>query len=82
MLGAREMQWFFDHYEPDPADRENPEISPLRAATSRDLPPAIVVVAELTPARRGRGLRAALEEAGVAVSLHRYPDDAQPSSRS
>ena len=77
LLGAREMQWFFDHYEPDPARRENPEVSPLRAANLRGVAPAIVVAAGYDPlhdeviayARR-------LEEAGVPMSLHRYPDDA------
>ena len=49
LLGAREMQWFFDHYEPDPARREDPEISPLRAASLRGVPPAIVVAAGYDP---------------------------------
>ena len=77
LLGAREMQWFFDHYEPDVARRANPEVSPLRAASLRDVPPAIVVVAGYDPLHdEVIAYAQRLEEDGVAVSLHSYPDDA------
>jgi acetyl esterase len=77
LLGAREMEWFFDHYVADPAQRSNPEVSPLRAERLDGLPPAIVVAAGYDPlydevvayARR-------LEEAGVPVTVHDHPDDA------
>jgi len=51
MLGTAEMAWFFDQYVPNAADRENPEVAPLRAADLSGLPPAIVVVAEYDPLR-------------------------------
>jgi len=77
LLGAREMQWFFDHYEPDVARRANPEVSPLRAASLRGVPPAIVVVAGYDPLHdEVIAYAQRLEEEGVAVSLHSYPDDA------
>lgn len=43
-LGAREMQWFFDHYCPDPDARATPSVSPLRDADLSGLPPTVVVV--------------------------------------
>ena len=77
LLGTREMAWFFDHYVADPAHRGDPEVSPLHGPSLRGVPPAIVVAAGYDPlydevvayAQR-------LEEDGVPVSLHRYPDDA------
>lgn len=77
LLGAREMQWFFEHYVPDPARREDPEVSPLRAASLRNLPPAIVVAAGYDPLHdEVMAYAQRLEADGVPVSLHRYPDDA------
>jgi acetyl esterase len=75
MLGTKEMAWFFDQYLPNPADRENPDVAPLRAADLSGLPPAIVVVAEYDPLRDD-GLRYGerLGAAGVDVTLLRYED--------
>ena len=75
MLGTKEMAWFFDQYLPNPADRENPDVAPLRAADLSGLPPAIVVVAEYDPLRDD-GLRYGerLGAAGVDVTLLRYDD--------
>jgi acetyl esterase len=75
MLGTAEMAWFFDQYVPNAADRENPEVAPLRAADLSGLPPAIVVVAEYDPLRDD-GLRYGehLGAAGVDVTLLRYDD--------
>ena len=75
MLGTKEMAWFFDQYLPNPADRVNPDVAPLRAADLSGLPPAIVVVAEYDPLRDD-GLRYGerLGAAGVDVTLLRYDD--------
>lgn len=40
------MAWFWDHYAPDPIGRAHPDASPLRAITTSNLPPAIVLTAE------------------------------------
>jgi acetyl esterase len=77
LLGAREMEWFFDHYVPDRARRESPEVSPLRAASLRGLAPAIVLAAGYDPLHdEVIAYAQRLEEAGVPTSVHRYPDDA------
>lgn len=56
-------------YVADPADRANPLVSPLRAASHANLPPAFVAVAENDGLKEG-GLAyaAALRAAGVAVA--------------
>ena len=70
MLGTKEMAWFFDQYLPNPADRVNPDVAPLRAADLSGLPPAIVVVAEYDPLRdEGIALAQRMREAGVAVEV-------------
>ena len=75
LLNAAEMAWFWDHYLPDEAERTHPYASPIRAASFEGLPPAYVVVAGHDPLRdEGLAYVAALEAAGVPVTLRRHDD--------
>jgi acetyl esterase/lipase len=69
------MQWFWDQYTTDDAQRADVTASPLRATTEQltGLPPALVVTAEADVLRdEGEAYAAALRRAGVLVTAVRY----------
>jgi cation diffusion facilitator CzcD-associated flavoprotein CzcO/acetyl esterase/lipase len=67
ILTASLMRWFWDHYT-DSEDRSDPRVSPLRAGRLEDLPPAVLITAELDPLRdEGAAYANALAAAGVPV---------------
>ena len=68
------MEWFWDHYAPDAAQRVEPYASPLRAKDLRGLPPALFAVAECDPLRdEGAAYAERLRQAGVPVTYREYP---------
>jgi acetyl esterase len=73
LLTRDAMQWFWNHYTRDEADRFNPRASPLRASNFERLPAALVITAEFDPLRDEGELYAhRLRAAGVGVQLTRY----------
>ncbi|MCS7477356.1 alpha/beta hydrolase [Umezawaea endophytica] len=69
------MQWFWDQYTTDPAQRAEITASPLRATTEQleGLPRALVITGEADVLRdEGEAYAAKLREAGVPVTAVRY----------
>ncbi len=69
------MQWFWDNYTLDAAERANPLASPLRASADQlnGLPPALIQTAEKDVLRdEGEAYARKLDEAGVDVVVARY----------
>ncbi|WP_035855167.1 alpha/beta hydrolase [Cryptosporangium arvum] len=74
-LRRQAMQWFWDQYTTDPAQRAEITASPLRATAEElsGLPPALVVTGEADVLRdEGEAYAAALRAAGVPVTAVRY----------
>ena len=71
-LPALKMQWYRNHYLPDPEKRLEPEASPLffPAENFHKLPPAVVLVGEVDMLRHeGEQYAEKLKDAGVPVRL-------------
>ena len=72
-LTAKQMKWFWNHYVSSPEQMLEPYASPLRAASLRGLPSALIQTAEFDPLRdEGEAYADALRDAGVPVMRHRY----------
>ena len=73
LLQRGSMEWFWNHYIPDPSVADDPRVSPLRASDHSGLPPAFIATAEFDPLRDdGRAYHAKLHDAGVPVTYVEY----------
>src|SRR5436305_3793517 len=73
IVGRETMAWFWDHYLPDPAQRTDPEASPLRATTLAGVAPAVILTAEHDPLRdEGEAYARRLADYGVRVEHKRF----------
>lgn len=73
-LSTAEMEWYREQYLAEDGHGTDPYVSPILASTLAGLPPACVVTAEMDPLRdEGEAYAAALEAAGVPVTLYRAP---------
>src|SRR5476651_2331709 len=69
-LGGATMEWFFDHYLPDKNARHDWRLSPIRAASLANLPPALVITAGYDPLRdEGRAYAWRLQKEGTVADL-------------
>lgn len=74
VLGAKDIDWIIGMYAATPADRMNPYVSPLRATSLANLPPALVITAGYDPLRdEGRMYAEALTSAGGQAEHRDYP---------
>jgi acetyl esterase len=74
VLTREGMRWFFRHYLAREEQGREPYVAPLRAASVAGLPPALVITAGCDPLRdEGEAYAARLRDAGVPVTLTRYP---------
>lgn len=73
-LTKQAMEWFIDHYMPDPAGRSDPLVSPLRAPDLRHLPPACIVTPECDVLRdEAEAYARRLEAARVHTIYRSFP---------
>lgn len=67
------IEWFRDHYLHSPADVADPRVSPLRAETLENLPPAFLCTAGFDPLRdEGKAYADRLQGAGVATIYRNF----------
>lgn len=72
-LNRAMMRWFFKHYLRTPADGARPYVSPLRATSLANMPPATVITDDIDPLMsEGKAYADKLAAAGVPVRYKNY----------
>lgn len=75
LLTSKRVQEYFALYDASEADRENPYLAPLAAASFETQPDTLLITAEFCPLRdEGEAYGKKLREAGNHVEIHRIPD--------
>lgn len=73
-LSKASIQWFVQNYTRSPQDLQDPRLDVYRRANLANLPPTVIVSAEIDPLQSdGELLAAKLTAAGVPVSRRLYP---------
>lgn len=76
LLSQADMDWFWDHYDPEKTARASPDGVPLLAEDLSRLPRALVLTAGHDPLRdEGIAYADRLKAAGVTVTHHNYAHD-------
>ena len=74
LLTTEFMEWFWNHYAPNAADRAHHEASPLRAESLAGVAPALVITAAHDVLRdEGEAYAERLKESGVRTEYLRWP---------
>lgn len=74
MIERDDMDWFWRLYDPDGVAASDPRAALTAEVDLSGLPPALVITAEHDPLRdEGEEYGDRLQEAGVPVTVHRYP---------
>lgn len=73
-LTKKAMQWFWDAYAPNKADRKKPYASPLQSSLEqlRGLPPALIITDDDVLRDEGEAYARKLMQAGVPVTAVRF----------
>ncbi len=72
-LSEKEMSWYLSHYLSDQAEGRSLLASPLLLGDLSDVPPALIITAELDPLRdHGEMYASALRKSGVSVAGMRF----------
>ena len=75
ILSRKLMNWFFECYQRTPADRMDPEFSPVLGKDLSGLPPCLLITADYDVLRDdGFAYARKLQAAGVPVRHLHYPD--------
>ncbi|AVK07509.1 MULTISPECIES: alpha/beta hydrolase [Pseudomonas aeruginosa group] len=74
LLEKDSLEWFYQHYQRSPEDRQDPRFSPLLGVVPADLAPTLLLVAECDPLHdEGIAYAEHLRQGGAQVELCVYP---------